>query len=153
MRKGQVHGGLSELLRHPDRHLSRESAKFTEGQRPASIPAWGNAPGTRAIGDRGLKARSILDGARCMGRAFSPLAISIHDPLGRCPRLVWVAPLAHRQAGLSVHALNSVFRFNQPFLSPADCAPRLRKASAYSPPRPAAPASSGMPPRFVRKCP
>ena len=86
---------------------SCERAKFTEGQRPASIPAWGNAPGTRAIGDRGLKARSILDRARRMGRAFSPLAFSIHDPLGRRPRLVWVAPLAHRQAGLSLHPLRN----------------------------------------------
>ena len=61
--------------------VSSESVSFTlqskrtEGQRPASIPAWGNAPGRVRKKERGLKARSI-HGCVSDGTGFQPSVFS-----------------------------------------------------------------------------
>ena len=47
------------------------SSRHEQGQRPASIPAWGNAPGFVMGNDRGLKARSMHGYGRD-GSGFQP---------------------------------------------------------------------------------
>ena len=88
--------------------LSKAVAELMEGQRPASIPAQGNALGNRPQCTGGLKARSIPRNHTAMARAFSPLGFFAREFLGRCPRLVWVAPLAHR------HGTYGIFYEPQP---------------------------------------
>ena len=61
-------------------------AKWTEGQRPASIPAWGNAPGSEGKGPRAESAiharrRQRWDGLSALG------FFNVSGP-GRCPGLV-----------------------------------------------------------------
>ena len=75
------------------------SSRREKGQRPASIPAWGNAPGFVMKNNRGLKARSMLGCVRVMDRAFSPRSV--------CDAVPWALPKAGmgRAVGASMCAV------------------------------------------------
>ena len=63
-------------------HASERTS--TEGQRPGAIPAWGDAPGSRRVSDKGLKARPIVQTSQ-NGSGFQPSAFSQHESWGVAP--------------------------------------------------------------------
>ena len=99
-----AHVGQMELyLRWLDKHERAAGGPKARihtslGQRPRSACV----VGMRAESPRHLRA----DVGNWAG--LSALGALVSSHLGRCPRLVWVAPLAHRQTGASAHSLKKI---------------------------------------------
>ena len=89
------------------------SSRHEQGQRPASIPAWGSAPRRVMKKERGLKARSMC-GCATGWRGLSALCIfKVSDPR-RCLGLVWrrvVGPLRIVHQKSARHALDGAARY------------------------------------------
>ena len=89
---------FAEPFRTATKSVYRKASARAKGPHPYQPGATPQVPGYD--NDKGLKARAMML-ASVDGSGFQPSFIVQTRVLGRCPRLAWVAPLAHRLAPLA----------------------------------------------------